>query len=119
MNLDLRTTKTGGTWVPRFGAHEQGGFGVSIGEISAHVQLATHRITFAVDRDDVPSAWAQTIDVVTLRTELIATVLRKMSPEILEEILRELSQEIRHQYQAGLRDGAQATRTKILGAIGL
>lgn len=114
-SIDLRSTQHGGTWVRQFGPHEQGGFGVHLGDGSVHVELISHQITFALDRADAPSAWAEAIDVVALRTELITTICRKMSPQVLEELFRE----IHSQYRAGLRDGAAAARSKILEALGL
>jgi hypothetical protein len=115
MSIDLRTEKPGGTWVRRFGDHEASGFMISIGDTSAHVTLAAIGIMFAVDRQDVPAAWDATIDVIKLRAELIATIIRRMSTEVLEALFSE----IHAQRQSAFWDGERATRTKIREALGL
>jgi hypothetical protein len=115
MSIDLRTEKPGGTWVRRFGNHEASGFGVSVGDKSAHVTLTALGIMFAVDRQDVPAAWDAAIDVIKLREELIATIVRRMSAEVLEALFGE----IHSQRQSAFWDGEHATRTKIREALGL
>lgn len=115
MSIDLRTEKPGGTWVRRFGEHEAGGFKVSIGDKSAYVTLIAHGIVFAIDRQDVPAAWAPTIDIIKLREELITTIVRRMSTEVLEELFGE----IHAQRQCAFRQGEQAARAKIREALDL
>jgi hypothetical protein len=115
VSLDLRTERPGGTWTRRFGDHEQQGFEVSVNSTSAHVTLTAHGILFAIDRRDIPAAWDKPIDVVKLRAELIAAIVRHMSVEILEDLFRE----IHSQRQTAFRNGQHATRTKIKEALGL
>lgn len=115
--IDLRTEQLSGTWVRRFGEHETHGFGVSIGNKSAHVTLTALGIAFVVDRQDVPAAWSgsEPIDVIKLREELIATVVRHMSPEVLEALFGE----IHTQRQRAFCEGDDAAKTKIKAALGL
>ena len=115
MSIDLRTEKPGGTWVRQFGEHEAQGFEVSIGNGSAHVTITAHGIMFAVDRRDIPSAWASPIDVIKLRAELLAAIVRHMSVEVLESLFGEIHTQRRHSYW----EGERATQTKIKEALGL
>lgn len=115
MSVDLRTERRGGTWTRRLGDHEAAGFEVSVNDQSAHVTLAAHGIMFVVDRRDVPTAWGKEIDVVQLRSELLATLVRQMSIEVLEELFRE----IHEQRQRAFWDGVQSIQTKIKEALGL
>jgi hypothetical protein len=115
MSIDLRTERTGGTWTRRFGDHEQQGFEVSISRESAHVTLTAHGILFAIDRRDIPAAWDKPIDVVKLRAELIAAIVRHMSVEVLEDLFRE----IHSQRQTAFRNGQHATQTTLRKALGL
>ena len=115
MSIDLRTEKPGGTWVRRVGDHETGGFMISVGDTSAHVTLTALGIMFAVDRQDVPAAWDTPIDIVKLRAELIATVMRQMSTEVLEALFSEIHSQRQHAFW----DGERTTRTKIREALGL
>lgn len=109
MSIDLRTAKLGGTWVRCFGEHEDQGFEISIGATSAYVTVTALGIIFAVDRQDVPAAWEATIDVKKLHEELIAAIVRRMSPELLEALFGE----IREQRGRAFRDGESALRTQI------
>jgi hypothetical protein len=104
-----------GTWVRRCGDHETAGVGVYVNDTSAHVELLELKITFDVDREDIPAAWDTPIDVIKLRTELVAAVVRRMSEKVLEELLRE----VHLQRQSAFWDGERATRTKIREALGL
>jgi hypothetical protein len=115
MSIDLRTEKPGGTWTRRDGEHEAQGFEVSLGNGSAHVTLTAHGIMFAIDRRDIPAAWESPIDVVKLRSELIAAIIRYMSAEVLEALFGE----IHHQRQRAFWDGNHAAKSKIKEALGL
>ena len=114
MSVDLRAEKTGGTWVRRFGDHEAAGFDVSVNDTSAHVTLRALGIMFEIDRQDVPVAWAKTIDAFQLRLELLDAIVRRMSSGIIEELLGEFHA----QRQRAFVDGVNAARTKIREAIG-
>ena len=114
-SIDLRTDPCGGTWIRRFGDHEAKGFGVSTNDVTAHVTIIALELSFVVDRDDVPAAWEPTIDVPTLRAQLIPAIVRRMSVEILEELFRE----IRSQRQRAHWEGAREARSKIQEALGL
>lgn len=115
MSIDLRTERPGGTWVRRFGDHEDAGFEVAIGNTSAHVTITAHGIMFAVDRQDIPAAWETPIDPVKLRGELLATIVRNMSAEVIEELFREFHS----QRQNAFRSGDQEAKIKIREALGL
>lgn len=115
MSIDLRTERIGGTHIRRFGEHEAGGFEIYISDKSAHVTLTDFGIQFAIDRQDVPAAWDATIDVIKLREEFIAAIVRRMSTEVLEALFGE----IHVQRQNSFRNGESATRTKIREALGL
>ena len=114
-DVDLRTEKTGGTWVRRLGDHETAGMGVSVNDRSVHVTLTALGVTFAVDRQDVPAAWDKKIDVVQLRAELLAAIVRRMSAEVVESLL----QVIHYQRQRAFWEGERATQIKIREALGL
>jgi hypothetical protein len=88
---------------------------VSVNDRSAHVTLTAHGILFAIDRQDIPAAWGKPIDVLKLRAELIAAIVRHMSIEVLEDLFRE----IHAQRQTAFRDGQHATRITIREALGL
>ena len=113
--IDLRAEKRNGSWVRCLGAHEQAGLEVSVNDVSAYVTLTAQGIRFGVDRTDIPAAWDDPIDVVKLREQLVAAVVRKMSATVLEELFREFHL----QHQRAFRDGEHATRLKIREAIGL
>ena len=115
MSIDLRTERPGGTWTRRFGEHEACGFEVSVGNTSAHVTMTSCGIMFAVDRQDVPAAWDETIDVIKLRAELITTIVRRMSTEVLEALFGETIS-LR---QSAFFDGKQVVRNEIKQALGL
>lgn len=115
MSIDLRTEKTSGTWVARFGDHEAAGFMISINDVSAHVTLISLMIMFRVDRRDVPAAWDETIDVIKLRAELLAAIVRHMSTEVLEILFGEIHSQRQHAFM----DGEQEARLKIRVALGL
>ena len=115
MSIDLRTERSGGSWVRRFGDHEAAGLTVALNDRSAHVTMTENGILFAVDRQDIPSAWSASIDVVQLRSELLAAIVRRMSIRVLEELLSE----IHLQRQRALWDGARETQTRIKEALGL
>ena len=115
MSVDLRTDKLGGTWTRCFGDHEAVGVMVSINATSAHVTLTENGIMFAVERHDIPAAWDEPIDVIKLRAELIAAIVRCMSTEVLEALLGEIHSQRRYAF----RDGQDTTRTKIREALGL
>ena len=115
MSIDLRTERPGGTWVRRFGEHETFGIGVSINNASAYVTLEVLGIDFTVDRLDVPAAWDEPIDVLKLREELLAAIVRRMSTEVLEALFGV----IHSQRQSAFRDGESAARDKIREALGL
>jgi hypothetical protein len=95
--------------------HEENGFEVSIADKSAHVTMTSIGLMFAVDRCDVPAAWAQRIDVYQLRIELVATIVRRMSAGVLEELFREISS----QRQCAFRDGESSARHQMRKALGL
>jgi len=115
MSIDLRAEHSGGSWVRRFGDHEESGIHVSINDKSAHVTLTTLGILFAVDREDVPAAWDAKIDVSKVRGEIVTTIVRRMSEQVLEELFRE----IYSQRQSAFWDGESKTRSKIRAALGL
>jgi len=115
MSIDLRTERSGGTWTRRVGEHEAQGFEVSLGNGSAHVTITSHGIMFAVDRHDIPAAWEPTIDVIKLRAELLAAIVRHMSVEVLEVLFGE----IHSQRQRAFWDGGRDAKTKIREALGL
>lgn len=115
MSINLSTDRTGGTWVRHFGGHEENGFEVYLGNKSAHVTMIPLGVRFDVDRNDVPAAWDEKIDVVKLRAELVATIGRRMSAEVLEELFRE----IYSQRQDAFRDGVSDARHKMREALGL
>lgn len=116
MSIDLRSTRgVGGSWVRCFGAHEDAGFSVYINDVSAHVTLTAHDLKFEVDRQDIPTAWAEPIDVVQLRAELIAAIVRRMTTEVAEELF----QEMHSQRQSAFRAGEQTAKIAIREALGL
>lgn len=110
MTIDLRTDKPGGTWVRRFGDHENEGVHVSIGNTSAHVTLDDFGVTFAADRQDVPAAWESPIDTEKLRAEVVSTLGRRMSASILKELIREFRSQIKRAYLEGESDARSAMR---------
>jgi hypothetical protein len=113
MGIDLRTKKLGGTWRHRSG--DCGGFEVALNDESAHVTVTELGIMFEVDREDVPAAWEAKIVVDKLWFELVTTVVRRMSVEVLVELFREVS----FQRQRALWDGEQKAKIKIREALGL
>jgi hypothetical protein len=116
MSIDLRVEKVGsGTWTRHFGEHEEQGFKIYANAVSAHVTVTAFGIQFDVDRRDVPAAWDEKIDVVTLREQLIATISRRMSTEVVEELFREFHLQRQHAFQ----DGESAAKHAIQKAIGL
>ena len=114
--IDLRTKKSGGTWVRRFGDHEAAGVHVSLNDASAHVSLTTlQEVTFSVDREDVPAAWAEPIDAAAVRAQLLAAVVRHMTVDVLGQLIGALQ----FQRDRVFRDGERAARDKIREALGL
>ena len=113
--IDLRAKRAGGTWVRRFGDHEENGVAVSVNDKSAHVTITALGIMFAVDREDVPAAWDAKIDVTKLRAELVATIISRMSVGVLEALFQEISSQRQHAFW----DGANTARAKIKEALGL
>jgi hypothetical protein len=101
--------------VRRFGDHEENSFAVSINDKSAHVTMTALGIMFAVDREDVPAAWDAKIDVAKLHTELVATIIRRMSVGVLNALFREISDQRQHAFW----DGENTARSKIKKALGL
>lgn len=57
---------------------------------------------FAVDREDIPTAWDPTVDVVKLRSELIAAIIHHMSVEVLEALFGEIHRQRQHAFWDGL-----------------
>jgi hypothetical protein len=119
MSIDLRTERPGGTWVRRFGDHEAKGFGVSIGNKSAQVTLTAQGVTFAVDSQDIPTAWDEPIDVLKLREELVAAIIRHMSPDVLEALFGEIYSQRQRAYSEGENAARTKIRTTIREALGL
>ena len=115
MTVDLRSDRPGGTWVRRSGDHEGAGVAVSVGNTSAHVTLADLGIMFAIDREDVPSAWESPIDVVKIRSEVVAAIGKNMSTTVLKELIAA----IREQRQRAYWQGEQDVRSKIREALEL
>lgn len=115
MDVDLRTDKPGGTWVRRFGDHEEAGVEVSIGHGSAYVTLADLGMMFSIDRCDVPAAWESPIDVTKLRAEVVAAIGKHMSVTVLKDLIRAIGA----QRQRAYRDGERDVQAKIREALGL
>jgi hypothetical protein len=113
--IDLMAEKQGGTWVRRFGDHEEGGLQVSINDKSAHVTVTELEITFGVDRIDAPAAWEDPIDVAKLREQLVTAIVRRMSEAVLGALFREFHR----QRQRAFCQGEHAIQLKIREAIGL
>jgi hypothetical protein len=78
---------------------------VALGAASVHVQLRDLKITFAVDRHDLPAAWA----------DLRALVARRMTVPILRQLLDEILLASKRGYQ----DGGIDARGQIRKALGL
>ena len=117
MSIDLLPEKLlSGSWTRSFGDHEAAGAHVSTNAKSALVALtALGDIQFVVSREDVPSAWAKSIDVAQLRKELIAAVVLRASTEVIEALFKE----IHKQQQSAFCAGTTATQAKIKEALGL
>jgi hypothetical protein len=112
--IDLMAEKQFGTWVWRFGAHEENGLQVAISDKSAHVTVAELEITFEVDRVDAPAAWVDP-NAAKLRGQLVAAIVHRMSATVLEE----LSREFHHQQQRSFHGGMNTAQLKIREALGL
>jgi hypothetical protein len=115
VSIDLRAHKTGGTWVRRFGSHEDQGVHISVRNDSAHVTLTSLDIMFAVDRADVPSAWDDVVDVVKVEAELKAAVLQRLSLEAITDLFRAISS----QRQSAFSQGERSARFQMREALGL
>lgn len=113
--IDLMAERQSGTWVRRFGVHEEGGLQVAISDRSAHVTMTALEVTFGVDRIDIPAAWEEPIDGVKLRAQLVTAIVSRMSATILEELFKEF----RWQQQRAHHNGEQEAQLKIRKALGL
>lgn len=112
-DIDLCDEHYSGTWVRVFGEHEEQGFEVSLGLRSAHITIPDLRLTFRAEQRDVPAAFDNPIDVIKVREQLLDTIVKRMSVDLVLEFFKEL----RSQRQQGFWDGEHKAKAKIQGAL--
>lgn len=119
MSIDLRIERPGGTWVRRFGLHEEAEIVVALNDASAHVTLTKLKLDFYVDRQDCPAAWDKHFDVGKVRGELLAAIVRRMSVEVLEALFREIYSQVQSARWEGEHEAKNKIRTALREALGL
>jgi hypothetical protein len=113
MRIDLRTENWDNSWGRCFGDHEAQGFEVAVGGKSAQVTMES--ILFVCDRQDVPTAWSAQIEVSKLREELLSTIVRHMSTDLLGKLF----DAVHAQYRRAYWDGEATAKAKIREALGV
>jgi hypothetical protein len=112
-DIDLCDKHYSGTWVRVTGEHEEHGFQISLGLHSVHITIQDLQLTFAVEERDIPAAFKTPIDVVDVREQLLNTIVKRMSVDLVLEFFKQF----RSQRQQGFWDGERQAKAKIQGAL--
>ena len=111
-DIDLCDEHYSGTWVRVSGEHEEH-FEISLGLRSAHITIPDLKLTFSAEKRDVPAAFEHPIDVIKVREQLLDTIVKRMSTDIVLAFFKAL----RTQRQQGFWDGEHKAKSKIQDAL--